>query len=349
MNVAKTDFGRTRDGQAVDLYTLSNGSLSMKVMTYGGIVTEMNVPDRNGNAANVTLGFDALDKYLAGHPYFGAITGRVANRIAKGKFTLDGTPYSVAVNNGPNALHGGLVGFDKRVWRATPSMAKDGAKLVLAYSSADMEEGYPGKLDCEVTYTLTPDDEWRIDYKATADKPTIVNLTNHAYWNLHGESSGRTILDHVLMLNAERYTPVDNTLIPTGELKEVKGTPFDFTKPKPIGKDITRTGGDPTGYDHNFVLNGKPVEMKLCARLNDPESGRTLEIRTTEPGVQFYTGNFLDGKLIGKGGMPYVKNYGLCLETQHFPDSINQPSFPSVVLRPGQTFTSTTVHRFSAT
>jgi aldose 1-epimerase len=350
MKVAKTDFGTTKDGQPVDLYSLSNGKgLSMKVMTYGGIVTEMNVPDRKGNVANVTLGFDSLDKYVAGHPYFGAITGRVANRIAKGKFTLDGTPYTLAVNNGPNALHGGLVGFDKRVWRAAPAMGKDGARLALSYASADMEEGYPGKLDCQVTYTLTPDDEWRIDYKATADKPTIVNLTNHAYWNLHGENSGRTILDHVLMLNAERYTRVDNTLIPTGELKDVKNTPFDFTKPKPVGREIAKTGGDPTGYDHNFVLNGKPAEMKSCARLTDPESGRTLEIRTTEPGVQFYTGNFLDGKLIGKGGMPYVKNYALCLETQHFPDSINQPSFPSVVLRPGQTFTSTTIHKFSAT
>ena len=350
MNVTKSDFGKTKDGQPVELYTLtSDNGLSMKVMTYGGIVTEMNVPDRKGNTANVTLGFDSLAKYEAGHPYFGAITGRVANRIAKGRFTLDGKQYNVPVNNGPNALHGGIVGFDKRVWRATPSTGGDGAKLVLAYTSADMEEGYPGKLDCEVTYTLTPDDEWRIDYKARTDEPTIVNLTNHAYWNLHGEASGRTILDHELMLSADKYTPVDNTLIPTGELKDVEGTPFDFTRPKPVGKDITQTGGDPSGYDHNFVLNGKTGDMKLCARLRDGESGRQMEIRTTEPGVQFYTGNFLDGKLVGKGGMPYVKHYALCLETQHFPDSVNQPSFPSVVLRPGETFTSTTIHRFSRT
>ena len=350
MNVAKTAFGQTKDGQPVELYTLTNDNgLSMKVMTYGGIVTEMNVPDRKGNAGNVTLGFDSLEKYLAGHPYFGAIAGRVANRVAKGKFTLDGTPYTLAVNNGPNALHGGIVGFDKRVWRASPSTGREGARLVLAYTSADMEEGYPGKLECEVTYTLTRDDEWRIDYKATTDKPTIVNLTNHAYWNLHSENSGRTILDHVLMLSADKYTPVDGTLIPNGELKHVKDTPFDFTKPKPIGRDIALTGGDPSGYDHNFVLNGKAGQMKPCARLHDPESGRQLEIHTTEPGVQFYTGNFLDGKLIGKSGMPYVKNYGLCLETQHFPDSINHPNFPSVVLRPGQTFASTTIHKFSAT
>ncbi len=350
MNVTKSDFGKTKAGQPVELYTLTNDNgLSMKVMTYGGIVTEMNVPDREGNSSNVTLGFDSLAKYEAGHPYFGAITGRVANRIAKGRFTLDGKQYTLAVNNGPNALHGGLVGFDKRVWRATPSTSRDGARLVLAYTSADREEGYPGKLDCEITYTLTRDDEWRIDYKATTDKPTIVNLTDHAYWNLHGEASGRSILDHVLMLNADKYTPVDGTLIPTGELAPVKGTPFDFTTPHKIGERIEQTGGKPVGYDHNFVLNGKAGDMKLCARLHDPESGRTMEIRTTEPGVQFYTGNFLDGKLVGKGGMPYVKHYALCLETQHFPDAINQPSFPSTVLRPGETFTSATLHKFSVT
>ena len=349
--IDKTDFGKTHDGQQVDQYTLRNArGASIKVITYGAIFSELNVPDRAGTFADVVLGFDSLDKYLAGHPYFGAIAGRVANRVARGQFTLNGKTYHLAINNGPNSLHGGLAGFDKRVWTATASNAASGPSLKLAYTSADMEEGYPGKLDVEVTYTLANDrNEWRIDYRATTDKPTILNLTNHAYWNLAGEASGKTILDHELMLNADNYTPVDETLIPTGQIKSVRGTPFDFTTMKPIGRDIAQTPGDPNGYDHNFVLNGNAGEMKLCGRLRDPGSGRTMEVHTTQPGVQLYTGNFLDGKLIGKGGKPYVRNYAVCLETQHFPDSINHPNFPSVVLRPGETFKSTTTHRFSAT
>lgn len=348
MSIQKSDFGKTNDGQAVDLYTLTNGKgMVAKVMTYGAIVTELHAPDRQGNDADVVLGFDNLKQYVDGHPFFGAIAGRYANRIAKGKFTLNGKDYELAVNNGPNSLHGGKVGFDKKVWKAESMKSADGPAVALTYVSPDGEEGYPGTLTTRVTYTLTNDNALRIDYRATTDKPTIVNLTNHSYWNLHGSGSGKDILDHVLQLNADAYTPVDDTLIPTGEIKPVKGSIFDFTTAKPIGRDIDKTPGNPNGYDHNYVINGKPGELRMAAKVTDPDTGRQMEVWTTQPGVQLYTGNFLDGKLTGIGGKAYVTHYALCLETQHYPDSIHQPKFPSVVLNPGQTFTSTTVYKFS--
>ena len=342
--ITKSDFGKTPDGQSVDLYTLTNSKgMIAKIMTYGAILVELHAPDRQGNFTNINLGFDSLDKYVKENPFFGAITGRVANRIAKGKFKLDGKEYTLAVNNGPNSLHGGKVGFDKRVWNATTRDSAAGPALVLTYLSKDMEEGYPGNLSTEVVYTLTNDNELRIDYKATTDKKTIVNLTNHSYWNLHGANSGTTVLDHIMMINADRYTPADDTLIPTGELAPVKGTPLDFTKPTTIGERIaqlTKVGG----YDHNFVLNGKPGEMKLAARVQDPDTGRIMEIHTTEPGVQFYSANHLNRP----GGTNYQKYSAFCLETQHFPDSINHPNFPSVIVEPGKQYSSTTVHKFSA-
>ncbi len=350
MKITKSEFGNTPEGQKVEQYTLTNGKgATAKIITYGGILTELDVPDRDGRPGNVVLGFDSLDKYLAGHPYFGSLVGRVGNRIAKGKFKVGDTEYSVAVNNGPNHLHGGKVGFDKKVWDALVVQTNLGPALRLSLTSPDGDEGYPGTLDVVVIYTLTANNELRIDYKASVrDKATPINLTNHSYFNLSGEASGKTILGHELMINADNFTPVDATLIPTGEIKPVKGTPFDFTQSKPIGKDIAQTTGDPSGYDHNFVLNGEMGQLKLCARAMSPDSGRVMEIWTTQPGVQFYTGNFLDGKLTGQGGQVYVKNYAFCLETQHYPDSINQKTFPSVLLEPGQVFTSTTIHRFSA-
>ena len=342
--IERTHFGQTKDGQPVELFTLKNrNGLIARITNYGGIVTELHVPDRERNFESVVLGFSSLEPYLAGHPFFGTITGRVANRIAKGRFTLDGKEYKLETNNGPNHLHGGNNGFDKKLWKAEPVEGRNGPALRLTYTSPDGDAGYPGTLDTTVTYTLTNDDELRIDYEATTDKPTIVNLTNHSYFNLGGEGSG-TILDHVLMINADKYTVFDKTQIPTGEIKPVAGTPLDFRKPTPIGARIEQVPG---GYDHNFVLNGKSGEMKLCARVHDPASGRVMEIRTTEPGVQLYTANGLDGKIKGTSGRPYVKYGAFCLETQHYPDSINHPDFPSVELRPGQTYRSTTVHKFS--
>jgi aldose 1-epimerase len=344
--MVKSDFGQTADGTKVDLYTLTNANgVVAKITNYGGIVTELHVPDKAGTTADVVLGFDDLKGYLGSHPFFGALVGRVANRVAKGKFTLDGKEYSLFVNNGPNALHGGKKGFDKRVWQAAPVSGAGGAPaLRLTYHSADGEEGYPGNLDATVTYTLTDDNDLRIDYEATADKATPVNLTNHSYFNLAGQGKG-TILDHVMMIAADQYTPVDDTLIPTGELKSVKGTPMDFTTPTPIGARIQQLGGKPVGYDHNYVLrpNAKPA-----VRVKDPKSGRVMEMTTTEPGVQFYTGNFLDGTVKGKGGAVYPQYGGFCLEAQHFPDSVNHPNFPSVILRPGQTYRQTTAYKFSA-
>lgn len=346
--VVKSDFGKTADGKPVDLYTLTNAhGLKAKVITYGGIITELHTPDRNGKPADVVLGFDNLKGYLAGHPYFGAIVGRVANRIAKGKFTLGGKTYQLATNNGPNALHGGLQGFDKKVWKAEPVEGTDGPGVRLSYTSPDGEEGYPGNLNVMVTYTLTNQDELRIDYKATTDKDTPVNLSNHSYFNLAGPGGG-DILGHELMLAADAYTPVDATLIPTGEIKPVKGTPLDFTTPTPIGARIDQLKGDPGGYDHNFVLRGGGKSLALAARVHEPKTGRVMEMYTTEPGVQFYTGNFLDGKLTGKYGVVYKKHMGFCLEAQHFPGSVNHPNFPSVILKPGSTYTQTTVYKFSA-
>ncbi len=351
MSVKVEPFGKTPDGQVVQMVTLANRSgVEAKIITYGGIIVSLKVPDRNGKLDDVVLGFDNLEDYITKSPYFGAITGRYANRIAGGKFTLDGTEYTLARNNGPNHLHGGIKGFDKVVWeieRATASggiLGADRAELKLSYLSKDGEEGYPGNLECTVTYTLTAENELKISYEATTDKPTVVNLTNHSYWNLAGQGNG-DILAHELMLNADDYTPVDEGLIPTGEIRPVRGTPMDFTRPMTIGSRIKQV--DIGGYDHNFVLNGRPGKMKLCARVYEPTSGRVMEIHTTEPGVQFYTGNFLDGSLTGKQGRVYKKHYAFCLETQHFPDSPNKPNFPSVVLRPGQKYRSQTVYSFS--
>ncbi len=344
--VTISDYGMV-DGKPVKLYTLTNAKgMVVKLTNYGCIITEIHVPDKNGNMADVALGFDDHKGYLGKSPFFGAVAGRVANRIAKGKFTLDGKDYSLFVNNGPNALHGGKKGFDKKVWGAVQF---PDPKIRLDYHSPDGEEGYPGDLDATVTYTLAPDNALRIDYKATTDKPTPVNLTNHSYFNLAGQGHG-TILDHIVTIAADQYTPVDNTLIPTGELKAVKGTPFDFTTPHVIGERIKQVGGDPVGYDHNFVLRqprGDASKPALAVRVQDPKSGRVMEMFTTEPGVQFYTGNFLDRTLSGKGGVKYPQYGGFCLEAQHFPDSINHPNFPSVVLRPGQTYRQTTMYKFS--
>jgi aldose 1-epimerase len=332
----------------VDLYTLTNSSGAVaKVMTYGAILAELDVPDRDGKLGDVVLGFDNLKDYLAGHPYFGATVGRVANRIAKGKFTLDGKEYKLAVNNGPNSLHGGVKGFDKVVWKAEPETLPDGAALKLTYQSKDGEEGYPGNLDVTVVYTLTNANALRIDYTAKGDKATPVNLTNHTYFNLAGTKSG-DILGHELTLFADRYTPTDETLIPTGEIKPVKDTPLDFTKPTRIGERIDQLKGEPVGYDHNYVLNSEGKELALAARVHEAKTGRTMEMYTTEPGVQFYTGNFLDGKQTGRGGVVYKKHAGFCLEAQHFPDSVNHANFPSMILQPGKTYRQTTIYKFTA-
>lgn len=350
MGVQQSPFGKLPDGQAIEQYTLTNRhGIVAKIITYGGIVTELHVPDRNGTSADVALGFNNVDQYLAGHPYFGALVGRVANRIAKGKFSLDGKEYALAVNNGPNSLHGGLKGFDKQVWKARPVSSPDGPSLELTTTSPDGEEGYPGTLTTRVVYTLTDRSELKIDYTATTDKATPVNLTNHSYFNLAGEGSGN-VLRHVLMLNANHYTPADDTLIPTGELAPVEGTPLDFRRSTPIGariEDLEGKGG-PGGYDHNFVLNSDAGALTLAARVEEPGSGRVMEVLTTQPGVQLYTGNFLDGTLKGKSGRAYRKHDAFCLETQHFPDSVNHPNFPSTILRPGETYHETTVYRFSA-
>jgi aldose 1-epimerase len=347
--VTKVSFGKTSDGTAVEQYVLENKQgVKAKVMTYGATLTELHVPDKNGKLGDVVLGFADLKGYLDGHPFFGSTVGRVANRIAKGKFTLNGKEYKLAVNNGPNSLHGGNKGFDKVVWKAEPVESKDGPAVRFSYRSPDGEEGYPGTLTATVTYTLTQKNELRLDYTATTDKATPVNLTNHTYFNLAGGASG-DVLGHELTLEADRFTPTDDTLIPTGEIKAVKGTPLDFTKPTAIGARIGDLKDNPGGYDHNLVLRGgKGKGPYRAARVVEPKSGRVLEVFTTEPGVQFYTGNFLDGKQKGKGGVVYRKHQGFCLEAQHYPDSVNHKDFPSVILEPGKTYAQTTVYRFSA-
>jgi aldose 1-epimerase len=344
----KMDFGKTPDGQAVELYTLKNGDFTAKVTTFGATLTELHAPDKDGKTADVVLGFDSIDGYVGKHPYFGATVGRVANRIAGGKFTLDDKEYTLARNNGPNSLHGGNKGFDKAVWKAEEVANPDGPSVRFTHTSPDGDEGYPGNLAVSVTYTLLEKGRLRIDYKATTDKATPVNLTNHSYFNLAGPASG-TILDHEVTIGANEYTRSDETMIPTGKLAPVRGTPLDFNKPTAIGSRIDEIKGDPGGYDHNYVLTGHNPEKPIrAAEVRDPKSGRGLRVYTTEPGLQFYTGNFLDGTLTGKGGVVYKKQQAFCLEAQHFPDSVNHPNFPSTILRPGKTYTQTTIYELFA-
>lgn len=334
------------DGALVKRYTLTNtNGMVAKIMEYGAILTELRVPDRSGKCSNVVLGFDNLADYLKGHPHFGATTGRVANRIAKARFTLDGHDYQLAANNGPNHLHGGPKGFDKALWQSeVQKHDAPEATVRFSYLSKDGEEGYPGNLSVTVSFTLTAENALRIDYRATTDKATLVNLTNHSYFNLAGAGD---VLNHLLQLAATRYTPADRELIPTGEIASVHGTPLDFTQPTALGARLEQLQPDPGGYDHNFVVDGGGSSLVFAARASEPSTGRVMEVLTTEPGVQLYTGNFLDGRLKGLGGVVYIRHSGFCLETQHFPDAIHHPNFPSVVLRPGQTFNSTTVYRFS--
>ena len=342
--VTRAPFGKLADGTAVESFTLRNAhGLEVRAITYGAIITSLRVPDRAGRLGDIVLGHDDLAGYVDKPAFFGAVVGRYGNRIAKGRFTLDGKTYTLATNNGPNHLHGGVRGFDKVVWKADPPAA-GATSVTFRYKSADGEEGYPGTLAARVTYTLSDKDELTFEYFATTDKATPINLTQHSYFNLG--VPGNDILGHELTLEADRYTPVDATLIPTGTLASVGGTPFDFRKPTAIGARIgqddeqLRRGG---GYDHNFVLNRTGEGLQRAALVADPGTGRTMEILTTEPGVQFYSGNFLDGTITGKGGVVYKKRSGLCLETQHFPDSPNQPSFPSTILRPGKEYRSKTV------
>ena len=353
VTVVRSSFGQLPDGRAVEAFTLTNpAGIVVQAITYGGIITVIRTPDRSGRPGDIVAGFDDLAGYLGASPYFGAIVGRYANRIAGGQFSLDGTTYHLARNNGPNALHGGLRGFDKVLWSGEPFAADSGAGVTLRYSSADGEEGYPGAMAVRVTYRLTPDHDLIVDFEATSTRPTPVNLCQHTYWNLHGDGAG-DILDHLLTLDASAYTPVDSTLIPTGEIAPVAGTPFDFRSPTAIGARIDQP--DPQlrvgrGYDHNWVLDrGGRTGLVHAARLVDPVSGRSLDISTTEPGLQFYSGNFLDGTVTGKGGRVYRHRSALALETQHFPDSPNHPNFPSTILRPGETFRSRTVFRFGVT
>jgi aldose 1-epimerase len=346
----KTAFGKTPDGQNVDLYTLSNkNGMQVAITNFGGIVVRIAVADRKGKAQDVVLGYDSLDGYLNDKAYLGAVIGRYGNRIAQGKFALDGVTYTLARNNGENSLHGGTKGFNKAVWGAREVATKDGPSVELTYLSKDGEEGYPGNLSVKVVYTLTDGNELKIEYSATTDKKTVLNLTNHSYFNLN--PSGSDILQHVLMIHADRFTPVDSGMIPTGELRSVAGTPFDFRKPTAIGARIEQDNEQlklGRGYDHNFVLNRKSKGVELAARVVEPTTGRVLEVLTDQPGVQFYTGNFLDGSARGKGGTEYARRSAFCLETQHFPDSPNHPKFPTTELKPGEKYDSTTIYRFSS-
>src|SRR5205809_5270353 len=347
--ITREAFGTTGDGKSVDAFTLTNATgLEVRAMTYGATIVSLRTPDRDGRLDDIVLGYPTLAGYLEKSPYFGAVVGRYGNRIAKGRFRLDGRSYQLATNNGPNHLHGGAKGFDKVVWTADTARSDSAAAITFTYTSPAGEEGYPGTLRARVTYTLTDRNELRVDYLATTDAPTPVNLTQHGYFNLAGTRAG-DVLGHELTIAADHYTPVDSTLIPTGEIASVNGTPFDFRTPTAIGarieqNDVQLKRGK--GYDHNWVLNRTGTAPGLAARLTEPTTGRTLEVLTTEPGIQFYSGNFLDGSITGKDGRVYRHRYGLCLETQHFPDSPNHANFPSTILRPGQEYRSTTVFRF---
>jgi aldose 1-epimerase len=347
--VERVPFGRLPGGEEVDAFVLRGaGGVEMRVTGFGGAIVSLLVPNRDGRLADVVLGYDDVQGYVDDRAYFGSLIGRCANRIRGGRFTLDGEEHALPVNDGPNHLHGGPRGFHKALWRVEPLESADGVGLALAHESPDGDQGYPGAVRARVTYLLTPANELVVDYRAEADRPTPVNLTQHSYFNLTGDPA-RTILDHALRLEADGITPVDPTLIPTGEVMPVAGTPFDFREPAPIG---SRIGADDAqlaragGYDHNFVLRGGDG-LRLAARVHEPRSGRVLEVHTTEPGIQFYSGNFLDGTVAGKGGVRYAYRCGFCLEPQHFPDSPNQPAFPSTILRPGETYSSRTVYRFA--
>lgn len=344
MEIKKELFGKTEDGSDIYLFTLKNeNGMVVKITNYGGILTELYVPDRDGNFENVVLGFDNLEDYMGDHPHFGGTIGRYGNRIAKGKFSIEGTEYTLATNDGENHLHGGIEGFDRKVWNAEPVKTENGPSLSLVYLSEDMEEGFPGNLDVTVTYTLTNDNKLKIEYEAVTDKPTPVNLTHHSYFNL--TAGKQNVLDHKLMIDADRYVIVNENLIPTGDLPEVEGTPMDFSKLTKIGARIDSVPG---GYDHCYVLDKEPGELELIAKVTEPTSGRIMEVYTTEPGVQLYTGNFLDSSITGKNGIVYKKHYGLCLETQHYPDSPNQENFPSTILQPDEKYTQTTIYQFKS-
>ena len=350
-SVSASDYGVMPDGTVVSQYTLINTKgMSAVIINYGGIVTHLKVPDREGKLGDIVLGYDKLEDYIANNPYFGALIGRYGNRIAKGQFSIDGKKCQLAANNGPNALHGGLKGFDKVVWEATAGVTSDGPALTLKYRSKDGEEGYPGNLAVTAVYTLTEDNGLKVEFKATTDKPTVCNLTHHSYFNLKDAGKSK-ILDHQVTINADKFNPVDSTLIPTGELRPVANTPFDFRKPHTIGERIAADNEQlkfGAGYDHNWILNKDTAgALSLVATVYEPASGRVMEVLTTEPGLQFYVGNFLDGSNVGKGGLAYQHRTGFCMEPQHYPDSPNQPSFPSTVLRPGQTFENTIIYRFS--
>ena len=349
-SVTKDNFGKTAAGENVDIYTLRNANgVEAKITNYGGIVVSLKVPDRNGKFGDVVLGFNDLEQYLTKNdPYMGAIIGRFGNRIGKGRFTLNGVEYKIATNNGENHLHGGLKGFDKVVWQGKSMKTKAGVAVAFTYLSKDGEEGYPGNLNVTVVYTLTGKNELKIDYSATTDKDTVLNLTHHSYFNLRGEGDG-DILDHMVKINASHFVPTDATSIPTGELKPVANTPFDFLKDTAIGLRINNDDEQlkfGNGYDHTWVINGRRGTMRLAATAQELTSGRVMEVWTTEPGMQFYTGNFLNGSITGKSGNPYARRTGFCFETQHYPDSPNQPKFPTTRLRKGATFRSSTIYKF---
>ncbi|MEJ0089307.1 MAG: aldose epimerase family protein [Limisphaerales bacterium] len=348
--ITKADFGKTTDGVPVEIYTLRNSKgMEATIMTYGGIVTSLKVPDKHGKFDDVVLGYDNLEDYLKSSQYFGALIGRYGNRIAKGKFSLDGVEYTLAVNNVPNSLHGGVKGFDKSVWSARSLLTGNGPSLILTLVSRNGEEGYPGNLLITAIYSVTEDDGLKVEFSATTDQKTVVNLTHHSYFNLRGSGD---VLGHVVYLNADKFTPVDSTLIPTGELRPVAGTPFDFRTPAMIGARIGDTNDEQivfgNGYDHNWVLNKQTNELSLAASVYEPTTGRTMEVWTTEPATQFYSGNFLDGTLTGKGGRVYQFRDGFCFEPQHYPDSPNHPAFPTTELKPGETYQNTIIYKFGA-